>query len=134
MFKNSNFSFILQKPSFANGITARMVKKLTPLEEGQLREFSTRARSDFLDRLQRVNQQVSENIKTTDSDVLSFTVCSTCGFTLIAIKKGTLSRLLSGSIISGFICNNKKCSFYLKFIPVNKYADLTKINFFNELP
>jgi hypothetical protein len=131
--EDSKIGFTLRAPSFAGGITVKMAKKLTLLEEEQLKQISTRARSDMFDRHQRVIQQVSENRKTTDSDVLAFTVCSACGFTLRAIKNGTLSRLLSGSITSGLICNNEKCSFYLKLIPVNKAAELTNVAFIQQV-
>jgi len=98
-----------------------------------LREISTRARSDMFDRYQLVKQQVSENRETTDSDVLAFTVCSACGASLRAIKNGTLSRLLSGSVTSGLFCSNKKCSFYLKLIPANKVTELTNVAFIQEI-
>lgn len=133
MSKDSKVSFILQNSPFANGITVKMVKKLTLLEEEQLREISTRSRSDMFDRYQRVKQQVSENRETTDSDVLAFTVCSTCGASLRAIKSGTLSRLLSGSVTSGLLCSNEKCSFYLKLIPVNKATELTNVAFIQKI-
>ena len=126
-------SFTLQAPSFASGITAKMVKKLTVLEEEQLRQVSARARSDMFDRYQRVKQKASEARDTTDSDVLGFNVCSACGFTLRAIKKGTLSRLLSGSVTSGLLCQNGECSFYLKLVPVNKATELTNVAFIQQI-
>ena len=49
MSKDSKVSFILQNSPFASGITVKMVKKLTLLEEEQLREISTRSRSDMFD-------------------------------------------------------------------------------------
>jgi len=133
MFRDSEVSIRHPYPSFADGIIVKMVKKLTSLEEEQLREMSTRARSDMFDRFQHVRQQVLENKKTTDSDVLMFTVCSACGFTLRAIRKGTLSRLLSGSVTSGLLCYNEKCSFYLKFIPAGKVNELTNVAFVQEI-
>lgn len=108
MSEDSKGGFILRTPSFASGITIKMVKKLTLLEEEQLKQISTRARSDMFDRHQRVNQQVLKNKKITESDVLAFTVCSVCGTTLRAVRKGTLSRLLSGNVAYGLICHNEK--------------------------
>jgi len=55
MSEDSKGGFILRTPSFASGITIEMVKKLTLLEEEQLKQISTRARSDMFDRHQRVN-------------------------------------------------------------------------------
>jgi len=131
--EDSKIGFTLRAPSFADGITIKMVKKLTSLEEEQLKQISTRARSDMFDRHQHVIQQVLENRKTTDSDVLAFTVCSACGLTIHAIKNGTISRLLSGSVTSGLFCHNEKCSFYLKLIPANKVTELTNVAFIQQI-
>jgi len=41
--------------------------------------------------------------------------------------------LLSGSVTSGLLCHNEKCSFYLKFIPASKVNELTNVTFIQEI-
>lgn len=124
---------ICPTPSFADGITIKMVKSLTPTEEEQLKQITTHARSDEVERLSRVKHQAFENRKTRENAVLAFTVCSACGNTLRGIKKGILSRLLSGSTTYGLICQNEKCSFYLKLIPKDKTTELTNFAFIQQV-
>jgi hypothetical protein len=116
---------IYRIPSFADGITIEMVKNLTLTEEDQLKHITTNAQSDEVERLLKVKHQVFENRKTIESVVLAFCVCSACGFTLRSIRRGIFSRLLSKSPTYGLICDNEKCSFYLKLIPVKKTSKLT---------
>ena len=124
---------IYRTPSFADGITIKIVKNLTPTEEEQLKQITTHARSDEVERLSRVTHQVFENRKIRESDVLAFTVCSACGNTLRGIKKGMVNRLLSRSTTYGLICHNEKCSFYLKLIPVDRTAELTNVAYIQQV-
>lgn len=124
---------IYRTPSFADGITIKMVNDLTPTEEEQLKQITTHARSDEVERLLRVRHQVFENRKIRESAVLAFTVCSACGNTLRGIKKGMVSRLLSRSTTYGLICHNEKCSFYLKLIPVDKTSELTNVAYIQQV-
>jgi hypothetical protein len=66
--EDSIIGFTLRTPSFTDGITTKMVKKLKLLKEEPLKQNSTRARIDIFDMHQRVIQQVLENRKTTDSE------------------------------------------------------------------
>jgi hypothetical protein len=124
---------IYRTPSFADGITIKMVKNLAPTEEEQSKQITTHARSGEVERLLKVKHQVFENRKITEGDVLAFTVCSACGNTLRGIKKAILNRMLSGSITYGFICDNEKCLFYLKLIPVNKASKLTNVAYIQQI-
>ncbi len=126
---NSSFNFTVQPPSFISGTTVKMVKKLESLEEERLNKLSKHAKSDMFDRYQRANECVTKAEEVTDSEIIAFTVCSACGYTLKAIKNGAITRLLSQSVTKGLFCNNDNCSFYLKVIPPNKVSDLTNIVF-----
>jgi hypothetical protein len=130
----ANVPLILRTPSFADGITIKMVNTLTPAEEEQLKQITTQARSDEVERLMRVQHQVFENGKRgRNSAVLAFNICSACSNTLRGIKKGMVSRVLSRNTTYGLICPNEKCSFYLKLIPVRKTSELTNVGYIQQL-
>jgi hypothetical protein len=133
VISEAHIPVIYRTPSFADGITLKMIKYLTPTEEEQLKQITTIARSDEVERLLKVKHQVFENRNKTESNVLAFTVCSACGITLRGIKKRIFSRLLSGSITYGLICNNEKCAFYFKLIPTNKVSKFTNTAFIQQL-
>lgn len=134
----SGVIFKFLAPSFANEATVKMVKKLTPFEEERLRQISSLASSDIPDRYLHTKQEVAEIRAVTDGTILGCTVCSACGLPVSAIEEGTLSRSLFGegipkSVTSGVFCQNKKCSFYLKFIPINKVTELANVAFTPEM-
>jgi len=134
----SGLVFTFLAPSFASEATVKMVKKLTPLEEERLKQISSRAESDMFDRYQGVRQRAAEIGAVTDSTILGYTVCSACGVPISAVEEGTLSRSLfgegiPGSVTSGVFCQNEKCSFYLKFVPVNKATQLTNVVFYPQM-
>jgi hypothetical protein len=120
-------------PSFTDQSTAKMAKQLSLLEETKLKETSALARSDMIERYQRVTQQVAKNRQVTASDVLAFTVCSACRSTLSSVKNETPDHSLSSSVSSGLVCINDKCTFYLKIIPVNKIPELTNVMFIQQI-
>lgn len=133
MIQDSRVVLTHRFPSVADASITKIVKNLTSSEEEQLAKLSRQRREDIFDRFNKVEQQVSENSKVTESNMLAFTVCSACGSTLRAIKNRTISRLLSKSAIAGFICVNEKCSFHVKLIPENKASELTNVAFIQQV-
>lgn len=134
----SGVIFKFLAPSYANEATVKMVKKLTPFEEERLGQISSLASSDIPERYLQTAKQASEIKAVTDGFILGCTVCSACGLPVSAIEEGTLSRSLFGegipkSATSGVFCHNKKCLFYLTFIPTNKIRELTNVAFTTEM-
>jgi hypothetical protein len=125
-------------------------EELTSVESTQLREISMHARSDMLERIARIKQNIAKTT-TTPSCVLAFTVCSACGLPLLSIKNkngvalpnpGTilandLTKILQdaskASVSSGVFCDNAGCKFYRKSIPIDKVGELTNVAFVQQV-
>jgi hypothetical protein len=125
-------------------------EELTSVESTQLREISMHARSDMLERIARIKQNIAKTT-TTPSCVLGFTVCSACGLPLLSIKNkngvalanpGTilandLTKILQdaskASVSSGVFCDNAGCKFYRKSIPIDKVGELTNVAFVQQV-
>jgi len=133
MIQDSRVVLTHRFPSLADASITEMVRSLTSSEEEQLAKSSRQRREDIFDRFNKVERQVLENSKVTDSNMLAFTVCSACGSTLRVVKNRTIRRLFSKSATAGFVCVNEKCSFYVKLIPENRVSELTNVAFIQQV-
>ena len=147
MKENIINGLIMKTPRIVDNIS---VESLTSVESTQLREISMHARSDMLERIARIKQNIVK-ATTTPSCVLGFTVCSACGLPLLSIKnkngaalanRGTilandLPKIIQEtnktSLSSGLFCDNAGCNFYRKSIPVDKIDQLTNVAFVQQV-
>jgi hypothetical protein len=147
MKENIINGLIMKTPRIVDNIS---VEALTSVESTQLREISMHARSDMLERIARIKQNIVKTT-TTPSCVLGFTVCSACGLPLLSIKnKNGVASANPGTILandlpkiiqetnktslsSGLFCDNAGCNFYRKSIPVDKIDQLTNVAFVQQV-